>query len=135
MVIQCKGLNNSLDIRTKRSNKKQNSRFSITDINNQDSRNLLKKFDNSPYLGWKIKQVYNESTETYFFLIKHINELTKSKKHVRPNFVKSGVNETIEHINETTGHVNKEIQSQELESKNETTTCVNKYQNFECVWY
>ena len=46
-----KKLNTSLDISTKRSNKKQKAKFAITDITNQDFRKLLKKFNNSPYLG------------------------------------------------------------------------------------
>ena len=57
------GLTPSLDLRTKIQNKKQKEFFSITDINKQDFRKLLKKFENSPYLGYKIKQVHNEPTE------------------------------------------------------------------------
>ena len=48
-----KGLTNSLDLRTKRSNNKQKARFTITDITNQDFSKLLKKVDNSTYLGYK----------------------------------------------------------------------------------
>ena len=48
------------------------------------------------------------------------------KRHVQPKFVKQGVKKTIVHINETIGKVIKEIQSEELESKNEITTCANK---------
>ena len=44
---------------------------------------FIKKLKNSPYLGYKCKQVHNEQTEAYFFLIKHINELIKTKNHVR----------------------------------------------------
>ena len=39
------------------------ARFDITDITKQDIRKLLNKFDNFPYLVYKIKQVYNEPTE------------------------------------------------------------------------
>ena len=56
-----KGINTSLAIRTKRSNKKQKSRFNITDITNQYFRKLLKNFKNSPYIGFKIKQVHSET--------------------------------------------------------------------------
>ena len=102
-----KGLTNSMYLRTKRSNKKQNARFSITGITNQEFRKLLKRFNNSPYLGYKSKQVHNEPTEAYLFLIKHITKLIKIKRHVRihTNFVKLGVNEK-------NGHVNKEIKSE-----------------------
>ena len=65
-----KGLTASLDLRTKRSNKKQKTRFSNIDINNQDVRKLLKKFNNSSYLDYKSKKVHNEPTEAYLFLIK-----------------------------------------------------------------
>ena len=41
-----KGLITSLSLRTKRSNKKQKSKFAITDITNQYFRKLLKKFNN-----------------------------------------------------------------------------------------
>ena len=70
MVIPCKGLTNSLALRTKRSNNKQKARFSITDITNKDFRKFLKNFNNSPYLGYKSKQDRNEPTEAYLFLIK-----------------------------------------------------------------
>ena len=46
-----KVLNNYLDLRTKRSNKKQKARFAITDTTNQDFRKFLNKFKNSPYQG------------------------------------------------------------------------------------
>ena len=61
-----KRLTNFLDIIIKKSNKKQKLMFSITDITNQDFRKLLKKFKNSPYLGYKIKQVHNEPTEDFY---------------------------------------------------------------------
>ena len=49
----------SLYIRNKRSNKKKKARFAITDITKQDLRKFLKNFKNSPYLGYKSKQVRN----------------------------------------------------------------------------
>ena len=61
----------------KRSNKKKKPGFYITDITNQYFSKLLKKFKNSSYIGYKIKQVHNEPNEAYFFLIKHINKLIK----------------------------------------------------------
>ena len=61
-----KRLTNFLDIIIKRSNKKQKLMFSITDITNHDFRKLLKKFKNSPYLGYKSKQVHNEPTEDFY---------------------------------------------------------------------
>ena len=48
-----KGMTNSLNISTKIPNKKQKSRLSINDITNQDFRNFLKGFTNSPYLVLK----------------------------------------------------------------------------------
>ena len=77
-----KGLNNSLDLRTKRSNKKQKARFDITDINNQEFRKFIKKFNNLPYLGYKIKYVHIEPMEAYFFLIKHITKPIKRERQV-----------------------------------------------------
>ena len=47
-----KGLTASIDLSTKRQNKKQKLRFAITDITTQDIRKFLKKFINSPYLGY-----------------------------------------------------------------------------------
>ena len=76
-----------LDIRTKSSNKKQKARFDITDITNKDFSQLLKQFKNSPYIGYKSKQVHNEPTKSCFFQIKHITKLTKSNRHVQPNLV------------------------------------------------
>ena len=80
MVIMGKGINNSLDLSTKRSNKKQNAMFSITDINKQYFRKLLKKFDNSPSIGYKIKKVHNKPTEAYLLLIKQITKMIKCKR-------------------------------------------------------
>ena len=57
--IPGKGLTTSLYLSTKGSNNKQKAMFSITDINNQDFRNLLKKFKSSPYPGYKSKKVQN----------------------------------------------------------------------------
>ena len=65
-----------------------------------------------PYLGYKKKQVYNEPTEDYFFLIKHIYKLINFKKHVliHTKRVNSGVKRK-KRINETIKHVNKNSQS------------------------
>ena len=49
------GLTTYLDLRTKGTNKKQRESFSITDINNQDFRKLLKDFRNSYCKGYKSK--------------------------------------------------------------------------------
>ena len=77
--IPGKGLTTFIDLSTKSPNKKQKARFSITDIPKQDFRKLLKKFENSPYLGYKSKQVHNEPTEFYFFLIKYIDKQIKAR--------------------------------------------------------
>ena len=53
------GMTTSMALRTKRSNKKQNAGFSITEITNQYLRELLRKFNNPPNLGYKSKQVHN----------------------------------------------------------------------------
>ena len=63
MVRPIKGLTTHLDLLTKRSNNKQKERLSITDINKQDFRIFLKKFESSPYLGYKNKKVHNEPTD------------------------------------------------------------------------
>ena len=42
---------------------------------------MLKKFDNSPYLGYNIKYSHNEPTDSYFFLIRHITEIIQNKRH------------------------------------------------------
>ena len=70
MIRPGNGLTTSMDLRTKTSNKKQKARFAVTDITDQDFEKLLKKFKNSPFIGYKIKQVHNKPTEAYFFLIK-----------------------------------------------------------------
>ena len=77
-----KGLTTSMDLRTKIPNKEKKARFDITDITNQGFRNFLKNFNNSPYIGYKNKQVQNESTEAYFFLEKQNNKLMKSERRV-----------------------------------------------------
>ena len=64
------------------SNKKQTARFSITEMTNQGFSKLLKKYNNSPYLGYKSKQVHDEPTEAYSFLIKNITELMKNESHL-----------------------------------------------------
>ena len=103
----CKGLTASLNIMIKISNKKQTERFSITDTTKQYFIKLPNKFNNSPYLGYKSKQVHNEPTEAYLFLIKHITKVMKSERHVqiRTNFVKSGVNSTIGQVIEAIKYV------------------------------
>ena len=63
MVIPGKGLTTAVAPMTKRPNKKQKARFSITVITNQYFRKVLKNFYNSPYIGYKSKQVHNEPTE------------------------------------------------------------------------
>ena len=77
-----KGLNNSLALRTKIPNKKKRSRFTITEITNQDFSKLLNKFKNSPYISYKSKQVHNEPTEAYFFIIIKITKQMKIKRNV-----------------------------------------------------
>ena len=81
MGIPGKGLTTSMDLRTK-SSKIKKVMFDITDITNQDFRKFLKKFNNSPYLGYKSKNIHNEPPETYIFLIKQITKLMKSERHV-----------------------------------------------------
>ena len=114
-----KRVTTSLDLRTKRSNNKQKSGFSITDITNKDFRKLLNKFKNSPYLGYKNKQDYNEPTKAYILITKQITKLMKTERQFRTNFLKSGVNKRI-------GHVNKAIQYNELESNRKTATLADK---------
>ena len=98
-------------------------------MTNQDFSKFIKKFNNSPYLGLKSKQVYNEPTKAYLFLIKYITKLMKIQRHIRirtKNF-KSIVNKTIRHAIETIVHINKAVQSVELEGNNTTTACADKY--------
>ena len=108
-----------MDLRNKNPNKKK-ARFSITEITNQDFSKFLNKFKNSPYLVYKSKQVYNEPTEAWLFLIKQITKLMKIKRHIWTNYFTLGVNETI-------GHVNKAIQYEESESNTKMTTYTDKY--------
>ena len=88
-----KGMNTSLDLRTKRSNKKQKSTFTITEITNYDFRKMLNKFKSLTYLRYKSKPVHGEPTETRLLIIKNITKLMKIERHIqiRTNFVKSGV--------------------------------------------
>ena len=90
---------------------------------------MIKKFNSSPFLGFKIKQVHNEPTEAYFFLIKQITKTIIIERSIwqRTKGVKLGVNKIIVHINEKIVHVNKTIgyvnekkQSVGLESIKET---------------
>ena len=59
-----KGRTTNLHRITKIPNKKQKARLTITDITNQDYSKFLKKFNNTPYLGYKRKFFHNEPTET-----------------------------------------------------------------------
>ena len=77
-----KRVTTSLTLNLKKPNQEQKARTSNIAITNQDFREFLKKFKNLPYLGYKKKQVINEPTETYFFLIKDIYKTIKRKKHV-----------------------------------------------------
>ena len=123
----------SLDLRTKISNKKQKSRFAITDITNQDLRKLLKKFKNSPYIGYKSKQINNEPTEAYFFLIKHITKLMKSKSRVQSKFIKLGANEKIDKLTEK---LDTSMKQYNMRNWKETTKGLRariKIRNFECI--
>ena len=101
MVISGKGVNNYLYIKTKSPNKKQKARTAITENNKQHFSNFLKKVENSPYMGYKSKQIHNEPTDDYFFLIKHITKIIKIQRHVRlcSQGFKSGVNKKIGHVN------------------------------------
>ena len=110
------------------SNKKQKARFSITEITDKDFRKLLKMFKNSPYIGYKSKQVLNKPTKAYFFLIKKITRQIKSKRQVwiRTKFFKLGVNKTIVQINGKIGNVNEAIKFEELEGNNKMPTCADK---------
>ena len=83
MGISGKGLTLSLIISTKRPNKKQKARNSVTDINTQYFRKLLNKFKNLPRIGYKKKKVHNEPTEDYLFLVKQISKILKIKNHVQ----------------------------------------------------
>ena len=75
-----KGVNTSLNLSTKSPNKNQKASTAIAYFTNQDLRNFLKDINNSPYLGYKKKQVCNKLTVYYFFLIKQFYNIIKSKK-------------------------------------------------------
>ena len=72
-----KGVTTSLTLWSKIPNKKQKARFSITDITHQDLSKLNKKFNNSPFISYKSKQIHNERTEAYLLLIKKITNIVK----------------------------------------------------------
>ena len=112
MGIPGKGLTNSMALRTKSMNKKQKARYSVTDITNQDLRKLLKGFTNSPYLGYKNKQLHNEPTEDLFLLIRQVSNIIKIKTHVWicNKGVKLDVDKT-NCVNKTIVHVNQNKQS------------------------
>ena len=50
MGISGNGLNTSLNLRTKRTNKKQRTSISINEITNQYFRRFIKEFNSSPYI-------------------------------------------------------------------------------------
>ena len=58
MGIPGKGLPTSLDLRNKTPKNKQKASFAITDITNQYFRKLLKRFEDSPDIGYNSKQVH-----------------------------------------------------------------------------
>ena len=101
-----------MTIRKKTPNKKQKERIDIIEITNQYFRKLLKEVKNPPYRVYKQKQIHNEPTGVYFFLINQMYSLIKSKKHVQISTkgARSEVDRT-KHVNKTIGHVNKKIQS------------------------
>ena len=76
------GMTASLALRTNITKNIQKARFAITDITKQELMKLLKEFNNSLYLGYNNKQIRNKPTNDYFFLIKRITKLIKSKRHV-----------------------------------------------------
>ena len=83
MVRLGKGLTTSFNLRFKIPNKKQKARTAITGITHKDFRKLLSKmFKNLPHLGYKKKQVHNDPTEAYFFLIKKIYKPINIKNHI-----------------------------------------------------
>ena len=77
------------------------------------------------YPGYKKKQVRNEPTEAYFFLIKQVSKRIKIKKHVWiiTKRVKLKVNKTIGHVNQTTQYGISLMHEKELEIINITITC------------
>ena len=82
MGIIGRGVTTYLYLRTKRSNKKQKSRFSIDEINNQYFRKSLNNFKNSLSIGLKTKQVHNEPTEAYLLLNKQVTKIMKIERHI-----------------------------------------------------
>ena len=60
----------------------RNKSQGFTLITNQGFRKFLNKFKSSTYLGYKSKQVHNETTKDYFFIITHINKLIEINRHV-----------------------------------------------------
>ena len=54
-----KGMTTSLNLRTKKPNKKQKESTAINDITNQNFSKLIKEFKNSTYIGYKKKYVHN----------------------------------------------------------------------------
>ena len=64
------------------SNKKQKTRFYITDNHNQDFRKLIKQFRNQTFLCYKSKQAHDEPTEAYLLPTKQITKLMKTEKNV-----------------------------------------------------
>ena len=87
----------SLNLGIKSPNNKQKAITAITDITNQYFSDFLKEFKISPYLGYKKKQVHNEPTGDYFFLIKHITKLVIINNHIhlRAKIIKLGINRKI----------------------------------------
>ena len=81
MVRSGKGLANYLTLGIK-FQKRKKARTDITDINNQLFSNFLKDFKNSPCLCYRKKQVHNEPTAAYFFLIKHASKQIKINNYV-----------------------------------------------------
>ena len=75
-----KGLNISLNIRTRRRpNKKQKTRTDITDIVPKYLMKLIEEFKDLLYLGYRKKRVKSEPTEAYFLLVP---QLINNKKHI-----------------------------------------------------
>ena len=64
---------------------------------------MLRDFKISPYIGYTNKQVHNEPTEAYLFIIRIVFKQIKIKKHVqlRTKRVKLDVNKKIGNFNET----------------------------------
>ena len=97
----------------------------MTDIINQYFRKLLKEFNNSPYLGYKKKNVHNEPTEAYLFLIKQVYNLIKINNYVRLRIkiVKLDVNKKIGHVNKIIQYGITSVNGKEFENINVTRTC------------